>query len=147
VKTAGGGYDLFISKNTLKKGYIHPDRPLTAEQEKRQVSLKVSDDEFMAATARLLNPGGWFYIYNITPALSPPDKPFVPWSDGRSPFQKETYEKAGFEVLAFDADDSAKVREMGKALEWDQPSGSDPGTDLEHDLFAHYTLARKRRAP
>ena len=30
-RAAGSGYDVFISKNTLKKGYIHPDRAADSE--------------------------------------------------------------------------------------------------------------------
>jgi hypothetical protein len=146
VKTVGGGYDLFISKNTLKRGYIHPLRALTAEQEKRQIKLNVTDEGFVSTVAGLLNPGGWFFIYNITPAESPADKPFVPWTDGHSPFSRETYEKAGFDVVAFDVDDTPAVRAMAKAYGWDLPSGGEPGTDLEHDLFARYTLLRKKAA-
>ena len=50
------------------------------------------------------------------------------------------WEAAGFQVLAFDADDSAFARRMGHALGWD--AGESP-MDLEKDLFAHYTLVKK----
>jgi hypothetical protein len=33
---------------------------------------------------------------------------------------------------------------MGKAFGWEKPQGDEPGVDLEHDLFAHFTLAQKR---
>ena len=45
---------------------------------------------------------------------------------------------AGFEVLAYDADDSMKVRELGHLLEWDVE-----GEDLQKTLFATYTLLRR----
>ena len=41
------------------------------------------------------------------------------------------------EVLAFDADDSVKARQMGHLLEWDRE-----GDDLQK-LFATYTLVRR----
>ena len=39
--------------------------------------------------------------------------------------------------------DTPAIRAMAKAFGWDQPDGDEPGTDLEHDLFAHYTLLQK----
>lgn len=143
LKALGTGYDLFISKNTLKKGYIHPERALTEAQEKRQIKLGVSDEKYVSTVFDLLAPGGFFYLYNICPAEPPEGEPFIPWSDGRSPFTRETYEQAGFQVLAFDVDDSADLRKMAKAFGWDLPSGGDPGTDLEKNLFAKYTLLKK----
>ena len=97
----------------------------------------------MSTVFGLLKPGGYFYIYNVTPAPTPADKPFVPWSDGHSPFARTTYEKVGFEVIAFDVNDSPAIRAMGKAFGWNQPWGDEPGTDLEKDLFATWTLVRK----
>jgi hypothetical protein len=136
VKAVGEGYDVFLSKNTLKKGYVHPDRALTPEQEKRQLKLGVSDEQFVERVFALLKPGGYFFIYNICPPETPRDQPFVPWTDGRSPFARETYERAGFEVIAFDADDTKAVREMARAFAWE-----------DGDTFvAKYTLLRKRAA-
>ena len=61
VKAAvGGGYDLFISKNTLKRGYIHPYRP--APDPTRLIQLEVSDDDFLRAVYDTLAPGGWFCV-------------------------------------------------------------------------------------
>ena len=80
-------------------------------------------------------------IYNICPDLTPPDKPFVPWSDGRSPFSKAAWEVAGFEVLAFDVDDTAAVNRMAHLLGW----GDDPEEkwDIDHDLSVLFTLVRR----
>ena len=50
-------------------------------------------------------PGGTFMIFNICPAPTPADKPFIPWSDGRSPYTKAQYEAAGFKVVEMDRDD------------------------------------------
>jgi hypothetical protein len=136
TRDVGQGWDLFISKNTLKRGYVHPPAPDAPQ-------LPLDDDAFLAAVFNLLTPGGLFYIYNISPAPAPQGKPFMAWSDGRSPFTRELLERHGFEVLALDEDDTAAVRAMGKAFGWDRPEVNQPPTDLEHDLFAHYTLVRK----
>ena len=39
----GGDYDLIISKNTLKKGYVHPERPV---EPRRLLNLGVDDADF-----------------------------------------------------------------------------------------------------
>jgi SAM-dependent methyltransferase len=137
VVGVGGGYDVILSKNVLKKGYIHPDRPA----EKRfLIDLGVEDSVFLKAIWSALKPGGRFLIYNICPAPSPPDKPFVPWSDGRSPFTTAQFEAAGFRIVTFDREDTAAVRALGHALHWDQ--GED-AMDLQNDLSVLYTLAEK----
>ncbi|MBK9261341.1 MAG: hypothetical protein IPM54_16250 [Polyangiaceae bacterium] len=141
VSAVGNGYKLIMTKNVLKKGYIHPDRPV--ENPKMLINLGATDDEVLHAFYDALEPGGFFLIYNICPALTPPDKPFLPWSDGRSPFSKTQIEAAGFEVLEFDNDDTDAVRIMAKALGWDQPEDGEPGMDLANDLSVLYTLMRK----
>jgi SAM-dependent methyltransferase len=141
VAQAGEGYALFVSKNVLKRGYIHPDQPV---DERKTIHLGVTDAEFLAAVHRMLAPGGRFLIYNICPGPNLPGKPFVPWADGRSPFSREAMEAAGFEVLAYDRDDVSAVKVLAHALWWDRPDDGDPPMDLEHDLQALYTLAEKR---
>lgn len=133
----GGGLGLFLSKNTLKRGYIHPYRPADPT---KTIDLG-GDEAFLSAVHDALLPGGWFMIYNICPALTPEDKPFVPWSDGRSPFSREQLGTAGFEILEFDRDDADAIRRIAHVLRWDQ--GAD-ATDLVHDLSVLYTLARRR---
>jgi hypothetical protein len=76
-------------------------------------------------------------IYNLHPRQAGPEEPYIPWADGRFPFARELCERLGFEVLAFDVDDSEAARAMGKAFGWDEQM------DLENDLFATYTLLRK----
>lgn len=137
TRAVGAGYDLVISKNVLKKGYIHPDRPA---QEKHLIRLEVSDDVFLKSFFAALKPGGKMLVYNICPAPSPPDKPFIPWSDGRSPFTRQQWEAAGFKVLVFDQDDAAAVRVMGRTLGWDKGEGA---WDIEHDLSVLYTLVER----
>ncbi|MEO7329320.1 MAG: hypothetical protein ABI193_12120 [Minicystis sp.] len=141
VSAVGKGYTLIISKNVLKRGYIHPERPV--ENPKRLIHLDVSDEVAIKAFYDALLPGGHFLIYNICPALTPPDKPFVPWSDGRSPFTRAQLEAAGFEVLEIDRDDKSAVQAMGRALGWDQPEDGEPGMDLVNDLSVLYTLVRR----
>jgi SAM-dependent methyltransferase len=134
---AGGGYTLIVSKNTLKRGYVHPEQPVDP---RRMVHLGVSDTLFVREVYDRLAPGGWFLIYNLSPAPAPPDKPYIPWADGRSPFSRALLESTGFQVVAFDQEDSPAARAMAKALGWDQ--GPSP-MDLEHNLFGMYTLARR----
>lgn len=133
----GGGFDVIMSKNTLKNGYINPAREV---DERLLVKLGVTNDQFVKAAFDALKPGGYFLIYNLSPKLSAPDEEYKPWSDGRSPFTHAQFEAAGFEVLAFDTVDDDAARAMGRALEWNQ--GAQP-MDLENDLFALYTLVRK----
>jgi hypothetical protein len=133
----GAGYDLVISKNVLKKGYIHPDRPA---QERHLIRLGVSDEVVLRSFFNALRPGGTMLVYNICPAPSPPDKPFIPWSDGRSPFSKAQWEAAGFRVAAFDQDDAAAIQALGRALGWDK--GED-AWDIERDLSVLYTLVQR----
>jgi hypothetical protein len=139
VAEVGSGYDLFLSKNTLKHGYIHPAE---AVNPRMLVHLGVDDSAYVAALARTVKRGGQVMIYNLCPAPAPPGKPYIPWADGRCPFARPLLEAAGFEVVAFDRDDSPAARAMGHALGWD--AGDHP-MDLEHDLFATYTLLRRAR--
>jgi hypothetical protein len=136
-KAVGSGFDLILSKNTLKNGYVHPERPV---DKRMLLDLGVSEEAFVKALYDSLKPGGHVMIYNISPAPAPPDKPYIPWADGRCPFPREMLIKAGFDVLKYDVDDSKAVREMARAFGWDKGEG---GMDLENDLFAHYTLLRQ----
>ena len=135
-EAVGEGYDLVLSKNTLKRGYIHPERPADPRQ---LVNLGVDDTTFVRALHRVLKPGGRLLIYNLSPAPSKPDETYKPWSDGRTPFPRALFEREGFTVLAYDVNDDAPARAMGKALGWAS------GMDLENDLFGHYTLVEKKR--
>jgi hypothetical protein len=135
----GAGYQLFISKNTLKNGYIHPAEPVNPRM---LVHLGVDDSTYVRTLFRILAPGGRAMIYNLSPAPSPPGQPYKPWADGRCPFAETLWKSAGFRVIAFDRDDSPAARRMGHALGWDQ--GTSP-MDLEKDLFATYTLVEKPR--
>jgi SAM-dependent methyltransferase len=138
IKTAvGGGYDLIMSKNTLKNGYIHPEKPV---DKRLLVDLGVDDETFVRALFAALKPGGRVLIYNLHPAQSPPDQPYKPWADGRCPFPVALWEKIGFKVLVFDQNDTKNAHAMGRALEWDKGQSA---MDFEKDLFALYTLVEK----
>ena len=126
----GGGYDLFVSKNVLKRGYIHPER---FALEKHLISLGVDDETFVRTLHGMMAPGGRVLIYNLAPPPAPLDQPYIPWADGRCPFARELWEKVGFHVVAFDRDDTAEARLMAKTLAWDGPE----------EFSGTYTLVEK----
>lgn len=127
------GYDLITSKNTLKNGFINPPEGVAA-----RVKLGVPDEAYLMAVRDSLVPGGLFVIYNLHAKTDPPGPNFRPWTDGRCPFPREVFEEAGLEVLAYNADDTESAREMGIGLGWQSM-----GMDVEGDLFATYTVARR----
>jgi hypothetical protein len=137
VDAVGRGYDLFLSKNTLKRGYVHPAIPVEPSQ---RIDLG-SDDKVLGAIHDLLKPGGLFVIYNFGPAPAAKGKPYVQMADIRCPFDRRALERAGFEVLSLDVDDNAEGRAVARLLEWDR--GPD-GMDVDRGLFASYTIARRR---
>lgn len=139
VQKAGTGYDLFLSKNTLKKGYIHPVREPASPR--HVIDLGVTDEIYLRQVAAMLRPGGLFCIYNFCPPKAPADKPYITWADGESPFTPEQFTAAGFEVLEFDVVDDQPARELGHILGWD----ADGGMNLQTDLFAWYTIVRKKQ--
>ena len=139
ASNVGTNYDLIVSKNTLKRGYVHPERPVEPRQ---LLGLGVDDAQFVKALHDALKPGGRVMIYNICPAPSPPGQPYKNWADGRCPFAREVWESAGFRILAFDRDDSEAIRRVAHAaLGWDQGESS---IDLKSDLFAQYSLMERR---
>lgn len=134
----GDHLDLFLSKNTLKRGYVHP---ALAVSPARHFDLGVDDATFLSALHDALVPGGVVLLYNVCPAPAPPGAPYVPWADGRSPFDRTAWERAGFDLREFDRDDTPAIRQVARVLRWD--TGED-AVDIEHDIFATYTLARRR---
>ena len=140
VARVGQGYDLIFSKNTLKRGYIKPER----KADKRQlIDLGVTDEVFLKTLATALNPGGKIVIYNLYPTPSGPKEVYKPHADGRSPFTREQYAKAGLNVLAFEAEDNIAIRKIGHALKWDKNDKGETIDNLETNLFAMYTVLER----
>jgi hypothetical protein len=137
---SAGPYRLIVSKNTLKRGYIKPERRANKNQ---LIDLGVSDDAFLKATHDVLVPGGVLLIYNLAPKQNPADKPFLPHADARSPYSPEQFSKAGFEVIAHNANDDEFVRRMGAQLGWDKNDKGEVVNDLTSNLFALYTIVRR----
>ena len=77
VREIGTGYDIITSKNTLKRGYIHPARHTDP---RFLVRLGVDDGSFLRRVHEALKPGGLFLIYNLSPAQNPESsgKPYLP---------------------------------------------------------------------
>jgi SAM-dependent methyltransferase len=140
----GKDFDLIVSKNTLKKGFVTPEptekqksqRP-SATPMKPMIEIGMPAVEYLKHFADVLKPGGVFVIYNIG-GLQREDF-YAPPADIRSPFTTAEYEAAGFRVLAFDENDDIAVRAMGAALGWEPSMG-----DLSKNLFALYTVVAKR---
>ncbi|MBL8876665.1 MAG: hypothetical protein JNM86_12795 [Phycisphaerae bacterium] len=137
-KAVGGNYDLFVSKNTLKKGYIHPERQA---DERMLIKLGVEDETFLKAVYDALKPGGLMLVYNIAPAQNPADKPFLPMADGRFPFDRALAEKVGFEVLAFDQVDDEVMHKYWFVY---FPDPEMTPENLKESIFTHYTVLRKK---
>jgi len=137
MRSMGKGYDLFMSKNVLKNGYIHPARPPGSPP---LLDLGVEEQAFVQTMYDLLNPGGYVLIYNICPPEAAPDETYIPWADGHSPFSIEMYESVGFRVLVFDRDDTQATRGMARLLGWEEKAQA---MGVSKDLFAWYTIVRK----
>lgn len=110
----GEGYDLFVSRNLLKNGYVNaqevrPDLPVP-------VAWGMSGEEATTRIFELLRPGGLAIIYSIGPT---PD-PRIPMSDIGNPWPRSAWEAAGFDVLDLDADETLVARAYGQALRWDR---------------------------
>jgi hypothetical protein len=133
----GDRVDLFLSKNTLKRGYVHPEY---AGGGTRHFDLGADDASFLTTLHETVAAGGWVLLYNVCPGPAPAGATYVPWADGRSPFERPAWEAAGFRLEAFDRDDTPAIRAVARVLKWNE--GDDP-TDIDHDLFATYTLARR----
>jgi hypothetical protein len=132
VKDIGSGYDVWLSKNTLKRGYVHPAEPMDP---KAQIDLGLDDAKVLRLIHAQLNKGGFFLIYNIGGSPSPSK----PMTDIRCPFAKEALIATGFEVFAYERDDTEKCKAMATSLEWDKEWPA-----LNSELRASYTLARRR---
>jgi len=129
----GRGFDLILSKNTLKRGYIHPEREANP---RFLIDLGVSDEVYLQAMYDALNPGGVFIVYNIYPKQASPEEQYIPWATGGFPFDRALTESVGFRVLDWDVDDSEAMRAMAGALGWAERM--DLGS-----VFGMYTIIQK----
>ena len=134
VADVGGGLDLFLSKNTIKRGYVAPPIEVPAAS---RLDLGVEHDAFLDALLAALRPGGLVLFYNLGGEPAAEGEPYRPPTDIASPWSRETYESHGFEVLALDEDDTEMAREVGFALGWEE------SMDLDDGLFARYTALRR----
>ena len=138
AEQVGRSYDLILSKNTLKRGYIKPERKV--DDKRLLIDLGVNDQVFLSAIYNALAPGGKLVIYNLYPKPSDPKEKFRPMTDGRSPYSREQFEKVGLKVLALDAEDHVNARKMGRLLGWDKNQSGETVDDLETNLFALVTV-------
>jgi hypothetical protein len=137
VRAVGGDFDVILTKNVLKRGYIHPAREVDPS---RLVHLGVDDEAFLAAVKQALKPGGVLLVYNISPKQNPEDKPYLPHADGEFPFARDLVEQLGLEVLAWDEQDDEVMRKLFAAVGYDQGKGVE---SLAQTVFTHVTVLRK----
>ncbi|MBS0187974.1 MAG: hypothetical protein JSS51_07885 [Planctomycetes bacterium] len=102
-------FDLILSRNTLKQGYVHPRTEHALEP---NVRLKLSDAEFLAVVRRSLAPGGVFAIYNT---FDPADT--GPGGDGRCPFSQEQFASAQLRTVVIDSPDDQRSLALFTAAE------------------------------
>ena len=140
VEAVGDGYDLFVARNLLKRGYI---APLAETPDWAKVDLGVPNEDFPACLAAVLEPGGLAMIYNLGgtpggPGSINPDLDYNAAADIAQPWSRAAWEAAGFTIVAFDEDDTeaavAQMTALGQIPE---------GTDPEGKFFARYTLLRR----
>jgi SAM-dependent methyltransferase len=124
----GGAYDLVLSKNTLKGGH----EPAQRARQSQIVNLGVSDSVFVHAMFESLKPGGLFIMYTVS----------SPRGNAHCPFPDTMLRSAGFDIVAFDRDDTPGAREMRHVLDTSQ--GSEPAEPAD-DSIALYTLLRRPR--
>jgi hypothetical protein len=130
----GEGYRLIVAKNVLKEGYVHRRKP------NPKFDAGVDDLTLVRALYGILVPSGRLVIYNLSPAANGPGLPYRSHADAPLPFPRALLEEVGFRVIAYDLDDTGPVRQMARALRWDQEQ---PPMDVEHDLFARYTVLER----
>lgn len=131
-KQVGDRYDLLVSRNLLKRGYVKPAQ--LNPKFPPPVGWEMTDAEMLKHVHDLLAPGGIVVIESLGPK---PD-PQKPWSDISNPWSEQAWIDSGFEVLAHDQDESDYARTMGAALGWDDQM------NLETDIFGVYSVYRKQ---
>lgn len=137
IEAVGTGFDLFVSKNTIKRGYVAP--PVEVDP-KQRMDFGVEPTAFLERLLAAMKPGGLVVFYNLGGRPPAEGEAYNPPTDIASPWSKTEYEDIGFEVLALDTDDSTVARRYAHALGWDADGR---GMVLERDLFASYTVLRR----
>ncbi len=126
----GGGYDIIISRNLLKRGYVKPKELIGNYV---PVAHGMSDEEACRRFYDALAPGGVLVIYSLG---GKPD-PAKPWTDIANPWPAEAFEAVGFEVIEHDLDVSPEAREMFVALGYRTPE------EAADQLFGVCSVCRK----
>ncbi len=116
--------DLILSRNTLKNGYVHPNAEYAHEP---NVRLDLDDRAFLRVVRESLRRGGLCVIYNT---FDPAE--VGPGADGRSPFSREDFASAGFEVLAFDEPDDARQATFADVV---RAAGENTGSSVPKALL------------
>lgn len=138
IEKVGTGLSLFMSKNTLKLGYVHPEHEADPGQ---LVHLGVDDETYLRRVHDALAPGGLFVVYNLYGQQAPEGEPYRPWATGGFPFGRALTEKVGFEVVQWNADDSDAARAMGRTLGWNKDQTDE---EFAKNFNAMVTVLRKR---
>jgi hypothetical protein len=134
IDAVGSGFDLFISKNTIKRGYINP--PVEVDPG-YLLDFGVEQQMFLERLHAVLRPGGIAMFYNLGGKPAGEGEAYRPPTDIASPWSRATYAAAGFEVLVLDQDDTEAARAYGFALGWED------SMDLATSLFANVTVLRR----
>ncbi len=138
IATVGGGYDLLISKNVLKLGYIHPEQKSPGRM---LIDLGVDDITFLSRAFDSLNPNGLFLIYNIYPSQSPDAAKYKTWAHGETPWEKEMVESVGWEIVEWHRDDTEAIHQLGAQLGWDDSFESE--AEFKGSFNAMVTILKK----
>ncbi|MBY0112720.1 MAG: hypothetical protein K2Y21_07860 [Phycisphaerales bacterium] len=102
------GFDVVVSRNTLKNGYVHPPEAFAHEP---NVRLGMDDAAFLAVVRAGMVRGGVWVMYNtFDPAENGPGV------DGRCPFSRQGFASAGFEVVGLDESDDAMQEAMARGV-------------------------------
>ncbi|GJM18423.1 MAG: hypothetical protein DHS20C14_06360 [Phycisphaeraceae bacterium] len=127
---AGGGYDVIMARNLLKRGYVKPKELIGNYV---PVAHGMSDEEACKHFYDALAPGGVVVIYSLGGAPHP-DKP---WTDIANPWPIDAWEAVGFEVVHHDLDVSADARTVFVTL------GLGEAEPLESGLFGVCSVYRR----
>jgi hypothetical protein len=134
----GGHLHLFLSMGALSGGSVRWGRSANPEA---GVGIGINGETFLRLLHDALRPDGVAIIYNLCPPCAGQGRTGHV-ADGRNPFPQRMWEEAGFEVVAFDSDDSAFARTMARALGWHKGAQA---VDSDNGLSAWFSVLRKPR--